>query len=61
MRRVSVAMPTTWPSAWTPASVRPAAVTRSVSCVSLCQVASIVPCTVGLSGWNCQPEYAVPS
>ena len=48
--RVSVDKPTTWPSAWTPASVRPAAVTRSVSCVSRCQVASSVPCTVGLSG-----------
>ncbi len=52
----------TWPRAWTPASVRPATVTRTSGIRSaVASAPSRVPCTVRSDGWAAQPEKSVPS
>ena len=46
---------TTWPRACTPASVRPAAVTRRGPSCSVASARSISACTEGPFGWTCHP------
>ena len=51
----SSAKETTWPRAWTPASVRPAAVTRRGVLWSVARARSTSACTDGPFGCTCQP------
>jgi hypothetical protein len=44
--RVAERNPTTCPSAWTPASVRPLASVTTASFVIRARISSMVPCTV---------------
>src|SRR5438552_12917418 len=48
-------------SACTPASVRPAPLTRTSSPQIALTACSSAPCTVGALSWICQPENGVPS
>ena len=50
-----------WAVACTPESVRPAAEILTGESNRRDSAASIVPCTVGTTGWNCQPANGVPS
>ena len=45
----------TWPVAWTPVSVRPAAASRTVSPQKAVIAVSTEPCTVGWSVWAWKP------
>src|SRR3989441_631887 len=56
-----VARLATWPTAWTPASVRLAPVTLTGSPKILSAAAITSPCTVGRPGCACQPWKSVPS
>src|SRR5262249_46399665 len=52
---------TTWPSAWTPASVLPAATALDLSPEKLASAASRTPWTVRSAfSWICQPRKSVP-
>jgi len=58
---VSKTAAATWPSACTPASVRPAPTTGTRRPTRRASAASTWPCTVGASGCSCHPAYAPPS
>src|SRR5439155_1204608 len=50
-----------WRSAWTPASVRLAPVTRTSAPRKRRAASRTAPWTVGASGWTCQPWKSLPS
>jgi hypothetical protein len=52
---------TTWPRACTPASVRPATVTRIGRRINMCRASSRAPWTVRLPGCNAHPLNGPPS
>src|SRR5438132_21353 len=58
---VVVTRETTWPSAWTPASVRLAPATRIASPTTFWAASTRHPWTVRAFAWICQPWYAPPS
>src|SRR5260370_9725491 len=58
---VVVTRETTWPSAWTPASVRLAPASRIASPTTFCAASTRHPWTVRAFDWICQPWYAPPS
>ena len=60
-RTPASAKSTTCSRACTPASVRPAARTRTGSCRICASTFSTVAWMVGPFGWTCHPAYAVPS
>ena len=51
----------TWPSAWTPASVRPAPCTMTFSPENASIAVMIARCTDGELSWYCQPANGAPS
>ena len=57
----SVLTATTWPTAWTPESVRLAPSTAGRSRRIVARVSTSVPWTVRTPGCCCQPWYRVPS
>ena len=52
---------TTWPQAWTPASVRPAQVSRTGWRSTRSSAAASVPATVFTPGFGANPENGFPS
>jgi hypothetical protein len=66
VRGASLSKCTTWHSACTPASVRPAQITSTGAAATEDNASSSVACTVGSPGWpcglsRCQPRKSPPS